>query len=259
MTLYDEFDDQWRNTRRRKLANNTYLENRENHYAVRLHRTDILGAYPDGSISLNAGGWRTVTTKERLNRYLPAGFGLWQERGEWFGSRGRYDSAGFRRYAFADGMRISADGTVTGAAIARSAKENRALLKTLGDFADTYLDRLASGELPKPSGGDCWGCHMRATDGSYPMGRDCIASHVAESYYVPSLIVRALDEFPSAQVAQDMLHAFWMEPNGKRAEIYRAGGPFSLRANGGTGRGMGADFLRRPLLRLLKRGHGLAS
>ncbi len=79
---------------RRKLGNNTYLEerlhpdcDRDNcpkhpiDYAVRLHRTDVVTLHPDGSQTLNSGGWRTVTTKDRINAYSMAR--VWSDRGEW--------------------------------------------------------------------------------------------------------------------------------------------------------------------------------
>ena len=33
--------------------------------ALKLHNTDIVTLYPTGDMSLNTGGWYTVTTKER--------------------------------------------------------------------------------------------------------------------------------------------------------------------------------------------------
>ncbi len=68
----------------RKVGNNTYSWSRNGHTFIRLHRTDIVQIAPDGAITLDSNGWRTVTTKARMNEYLPAGVGVRQERGEWF-------------------------------------------------------------------------------------------------------------------------------------------------------------------------------
>lgn len=57
----------------RKIANNTQLEkysDRE-YAAVRLHSTEVVRYYPNGDIQLNSGGYRTSTTKERLNTFSP--------------------------------------------------------------------------------------------------------------------------------------------------------------------------------------------
>jgi hypothetical protein len=66
------------------IGNNTRLMDRGTHVAVRLHQTDVVDLLPDGSVRLRTGGWRTVTTKERINRYLdPLGLQLYSDRGTW--------------------------------------------------------------------------------------------------------------------------------------------------------------------------------
>lgn len=69
--------------RGRKLENNTYLERRSaDSIAVRLHSTDVVTYYADGKVVLNSGGWRTVTTKDRLNKYAPVN--VVQEKRVWY-------------------------------------------------------------------------------------------------------------------------------------------------------------------------------
>jgi hypothetical protein len=75
---------------RRKLANNTYLERNYERYrlhteqdpyiAVRLHNTEIIRFYPDGRVRVNTGGWNTITTRDRLNRFMPACLTVHSER-----------------------------------------------------------------------------------------------------------------------------------------------------------------------------------
>lgn len=48
---------------------------------IRLHRTDII-RHAGNTVILNSGGWQTVTTKDRMNSYLP-GLNLWNQRGKW--------------------------------------------------------------------------------------------------------------------------------------------------------------------------------
>lgn len=101
---------------RRKLENNTWLERRttdapkdgtyKSAYAVRLHNTDVVTLHPDGSYTLNSGGWRTVTTKDRINRYAPGN--VFQSNGEWFYSWG--DPRNHTEIYFCDGMRVAASG-----------------------------------------------------------------------------------------------------------------------------------------------------
>jgi len=52
-------------------------------YEIRLHGNVIMTIYRH-HIELSDGGWRTVTTKERLNRYLLRGFYVYQKDWEWY-------------------------------------------------------------------------------------------------------------------------------------------------------------------------------
>ena len=66
------------------IANNTLeIDLSGNDYAIRLHDTDIL-TYKKGKYILDSGGWRTVTTKERMNRFLPSGYNVFQKDFDWF-------------------------------------------------------------------------------------------------------------------------------------------------------------------------------
>lgn len=68
----------------RQLANNTTVEvDEDGTIAVRLHATRILAFHPDGSFTVDSGGWRTVTTKQRLNALMPAGYRISSEQHAW--------------------------------------------------------------------------------------------------------------------------------------------------------------------------------
>lgn len=67
----------------RKIGHKCYLVLRGNDaVAVRYHNTDIVTYYPNGSININNGGYRTVTTKRNINRYSP--FSVFQKDFDWF-------------------------------------------------------------------------------------------------------------------------------------------------------------------------------
>lgn len=85
----------------RKVGNNTYLERIDSQtVGVRLHRTHVVTFHADGRYTLNSGGWRTVTTKSRINDYAPAR--VTQRAGEWFV---RHDGT---EIEFRDGMTLTA-------------------------------------------------------------------------------------------------------------------------------------------------------
>jgi hypothetical protein len=115
----------------RKLGNNTYLQRRDEDIAVRLHSTDVITFHPDGSITLDTGGWETVTTKDRINSYQP--HSVWSERGTWFLTvRGK-------QYVFEDGITIRANGTVEG--YETDAQREKALAEVYAEWRKTDRER----------------------------------------------------------------------------------------------------------------------
>lgn len=91
-------------SRARKIANNTLevLDDNGDVEAIRLHDTNIL-TYDVDHVTLNSGGWQTVTTKARLNQYLPDGVRIEQKDFEWFVIDGRDNT----HKPFEDGMIIA--------------------------------------------------------------------------------------------------------------------------------------------------------
>lgn len=218
-------------TRRRKLAHNTYLEVREHEIGVRLHSTEIVTFTEDGRLVLNSGGWRTLTTKERMNRALPPGFGLHQERGVWYLA----DQRNGVRYPYADGFTLHPDGYVSGTGPDPKAqhRERRAVAR----YVTRYMEALDAGDVPAPSGGDCWVCLMFAKGATRP-DPEHIRSHMAERYYVPSLMARAIETFPPSMAARAYLSDRWAgTDNGDRLT--------------GIGRRQLASSLKRYVLRQL--------
>ena len=75
-----------RNKRKGKpIGNNTRLyETRDNrYYSVELHGNEIMQIWEDGYVIVSCD-WRSVTTKARLNRYLPDEFVVRQQKFYWW-------------------------------------------------------------------------------------------------------------------------------------------------------------------------------
>lgn len=195
---------------------------------IRLHDTDIVVYWSDGTISLNSGGWQTVTTKDRMNRalagdYRPGAPIPWQNRPAISWSVGSDKGAWYlwkrnrnpERYSgkwepFADGMRFDpVTGRVQGAGDPAEQAEIRKLVTTFARKIRT------ADSLPEPNNGDCWGCLMRADDGSYPMGADCLLEHCREGYIHGSLILRAM-RWAGYQDMGIQIHTGWGGINGPR-------------------------------------------
>jgi hypothetical protein len=182
------FDDFQRmaTTRKRKLDNNTQLIVRDDGaYGVQLHATQVAIHYAD-RVVLDSGGWQTVTTKDRMNKFTEAR--LWSERGVWFVSwRGQ-------TVPYADGMTLHNDRRIDGAGTDPQATVK--LRKAVNKYAKEYAEAFVRGEVPQPSGGDCWACCMVTAEGKAPMGGpDHIHSHLSDRYFVPSILNRQREHF----------------------------------------------------------------
>jgi hypothetical protein len=70
-----------------------------------LHATEVVTIHADGTYTLRSGGWRTLTTKDRMNTYCP--YRVTQCKGEW--SVSHYDGETHHTIEYFNGMRISRD------------------------------------------------------------------------------------------------------------------------------------------------------
>jgi hypothetical protein len=186
----------------RKLGNNTYIRREGEHVVIRLHATDIVKIGKD-RIVLDSGGYRTHTTKDRLNAVLPAGYGLSADKGLWHLRTPK------GAYIFADGCTLKVDGR---AANVGDEKADTALVKAVRKYAKLYADTAVAGKLPAPSAGDCFHCQM--LDGMkrgapHPSGADHVRSHIGEGYVVPSLLVNAAKEAGNGYLLNVVFPILW--------------------------------------------------
>ena len=151
---------------------------------IRLHSTDIL-VFSGDSIRVSSGGWKTVTTKDHINKFLPAGYCLISENGFWFISH--VGSC----FPFKDGMVIDTKtDTADSGNYQKALKSYNFSKKKETVFVNKYVDLLIAGKMEKPSSGDCFICQIAAQNSTYK-NYDHIQSHIDESYLVPSLIYAA--------------------------------------------------------------------
>lgn len=189
--------------RGKPLANNTRLYKRGDEFEIVLHQTAVVSILPEGRYILRTGGWNTLTTRDRINRYAPGraftkdGIMYWHGSGD--------------ALIFEEGMIVSEEGQVYEHDAARAeahVREVTDMKKRIKRYVNGYMKAL-KGRLPAPSGGDCWYCCMKTEDGT-PLGDETgdhshLTEHMAERYYVPTLVVNALIEtgYPSPALFLD--------------------------------------------------------
>ena len=100
------------------------------------------------------------------------------------------DGMSVQPYARGGGWRLS-PGSATGDSVASVRK----LRKRVRAYARAFADAVYAGDIGQPGPGDCWMCGMQTskgdTLGEATRDREHLLSHVDESYFVPSLLVRA--------------------------------------------------------------------
>jgi hypothetical protein len=197
----------------KKLGRNTYLHRHALgiDICVKLHGTDVLTFKPDGSVVYNTGGWRTNTTKDRMNSYGADGFYIWQDKGVW--SLGRAKGP---RKLYKDGIIITKRGRIIGGGTLRESKAALRLKKRVNDYCRAFALALVDGKVPAPGAGDCFYCHMVEVKSGNPLGDTTgnhkhIMSHVNESYFVPSLLQHAVtaQDAPISIMAKSCIGDIW--------------------------------------------------
>ena len=215
------------------VSANLTVHQREGYVGVVLHKTEIAQLYPDKSVKLFSGGWRTLTTKRWIEEVLQANYhqsyGIWTVKGAWILSRYTWlpDTEGSTRkqWSFYDGITLGPRGGVRSSGskrkISADIKAKSALAQDVKDYAASYVKHFFAGKVPAPSSGDCMFCAFSTKDGK-TLGElqgaaaehAHILEHVRAAYYVPTLLLQALraqgllpDNRPS--IINDMLLVMW--------------------------------------------------
>lgn len=190
---------------RRKIANNTWLERRpandgieddDDEIAVRLHDTDVVTYRRDGAISLNTGGWFTVTTKARMNTFSP--FGVSSNRGEWQVALRNpdYDSSRYNpanpywglTVPYRDHMTWH-NGNWHGIPTPDEILDERARRKAIRNEINAFIKSITPDDIVRQFNhpqGDCFMCRFDSDD--------CLADHVEERYFHLALARRAITD-----------------------------------------------------------------
>lgn len=276
--VYQQALDKLNGRQSKKVAHNTYLQKRESGaIALKYHATDVVTYHPDGSIVLDTGGWKTSTTKLRLNadyamvpirgiysdkgiwwldtgkpyspnRYLHSH--MWRVRGTedglsictrrtWEGEKDTvcpkcgkesdYQHQLFETVPFGDGLTLrltEAGYQLDLATIGEDPKKTQKLRRRVKAYSTAFVAAVRAGKVGAPGPGDCFYCQMRTVDTKETLGevtRDRseeshIRLHMEEKYYVPSLLVRALEVMGASQVMRWALASKWgmlKDENGK--------------------------------------------
>lgn len=150
---------------------------------LKYHTTIVAEKSPDGIYTLNSGGYKTSTTKARIEDFSK--IRIYQKKGIWY--------AGNSSIIFYDGIRFK-DGECVSEVRDVDMKEINRVKKLIAN----YIALITEDNIPFPDQGDCWYCMLQTDDGK-SFGDSCgdnehLWSHINEGYMMGSLIINAMRE-----------------------------------------------------------------
>jgi hypothetical protein len=164
-----------------------------NTIVVQYHNTDVVTYKADGRVILNSGGWKTPTTKARMNEFAP--LIIDQTNGIW---RVYVPNQPGVSALFADGITWNGR-RFTGAAA--SPKAELRLRKQIREYSREYIRKLAWGRIPTPPKG--WESSVP------PVNQRTLIKYITKSVYVPKLIVLAFNAQQAAPMQWAGLRSLW--------------------------------------------------
>lgn len=174
------------------IMNNTVrYERNDGAIVIRLHHTDII-VKKDGNVSLYTGGWKTVTTKDRLNNCTENIY-VYQEKSIW------YVQTPKETVQFFDGITIDAKGNILNPRKERIQKRVQKETKDWLKKISKYCKKVSElPEIPIPNAGDCWFCLMfdkkPELQEKPTANSDHIMEHLNEQYIHGSIILNAMKD-----------------------------------------------------------------
>lgn len=199
------------NKHKKVLANHTVAERGgPGRIAIRLHKTHILIYMDNGQVRLDSSGWRTITTRDRINRYLPYDWMVGCDKGIWYLRQGGRPNTGqvyasacstSAAWTFEDGITVSENrATINGLDFPAPTQFNAGTLKAVAKLKKRIKEfaRYCATKLPleQPGSGDCWICCADRQD--HRMDTDHLESHMKEKYVVPRLVYNAIAKHANA-------------------------------------------------------------
>jgi len=175
------------------IANNTLMIHYKNGItAYRLHNTDIIRINTsNGNITLNNGGYKTSTTKNRINQFTPSNFYLYQKNHIW------YINTLKEKFSFYNGITFDLQGNLLSENKTVNIKEVNKIKKSIKKYVN-LIDKCE--KIPVPSNGDCWYCSMKVQNTGKNLGDkiqniDHLKSHIKENYLHGSILYNAMIEY----------------------------------------------------------------
>lgn len=206
----------------RKLANNTYLKRGgwrpKGDIAVQLHSTDVITFHPNGDVTLNTGGWNTITTRDRINGFQSAAR-VYSQRNQLFAVRNAdnpWTAPDCHKRAFDTSITITAKGKFKGGKPVADIKTEWRAEDREAARVSRWLSKARGMKVTTKCKEPSWRCDTRVvfgrrrsgplTPGEYECG--CIVERVQHK---TKLTVAKIMAEPNITVRMAMAHIYGLE------------------------------------------------
>jgi hypothetical protein len=177
---------------------------------LKYHNTIVVTKSPDGIYTLNSGGYKTSTTKARIEDFTK--IRISQVKGIWY--------AGNSSIVFYDGIQFK-----DGECISETHEVDMTEINRIKKDISKYVALITEENIPVPDSGDCWYCLLHTTEkislGDEWSDNSHLISHMEEEYVVGSLIVNAMREagYSDQQIGMH-IHMKWIDRIRKSVRNY---------------------------------------
>lgn len=185
---------------RKILANNTIVFKEDESIKVQYH-SSVIACLDENTVILTNDGFFTSTTKDRLNWFIDSyGYKIFQEKNTWK----VYDYRNRETIGVFTGKVVYSipENQFTGLSIQGKERENT--FKRISAYAKKYADLFLERKIDSPSGEDCRYCYM-----AFPDSFDHFESHMKEKYYVPSLLMKAIEFKRVSLIVRNVISIVW--------------------------------------------------
>ena len=124
-----------------RLVRSLDTEGGPDEFYIELFGKEILRWKKNGNMVITSAGYRTVSTQDRLRRYLPGNFRVWSQNPYWFIST----PSGIR--PFIDGMEMEPGGTIKGLPDFLNKVSATDLQRQVHEYAKKYSRELTGGRI----------------------------------------------------------------------------------------------------------------
>ena len=198
-----------------KVENNTYCENYQDQIYITLHG-NLITQESKNKIVLYSRGWRTLTTKDRINKILrdnSTGWQLYQESRIW------YLYNGYEKIKFSEGITLTDTNLCHSWSVSNYQADNTKELDTkkrqIRGYIKRYIDQLNQGNINYTDSFDCRYCKIHSLEsvvGKFQgVDNKHLYEHIENNEFPLYLLTNSIARFPVSILANTELDSIFSE------------------------------------------------